>query len=359
MVQRASLKKHLTKCPMSLVDCKYKDAGCLAKVRRKDTSSHYSHNISEHLEMAHSAFLRLSDKSQRERDCLAAKVESLKQKLAYAEAELFSKESTLVSFQQKKDGEIKGYATQIHSMETKLKAMDSQVQEHVKSINMLQQKLTTQAEELSIQQSSVKSLQSRLKEQHSEKTTYVAQIQSLQTQLRAQKCEAQALADTWQQERSLHAATMQKSIDEKNQEIKSLQRDRTVTAQTVRDQKEKIESLKNEVTHKDSKLVTLSQHYECTVSELEAEICELQQHFACTVTELEAKIGELQKSLKMKDTFISSLDMMLQRRLEEVRTLEKSVALREEQLHAQAASIQQLQVKYGIKDQPPQDCNVM
>ena len=135
-IKRASLKKHLTKCPMSLVDCKYKDAGCLAKVRRKDTSSHYSEYMSEHLEMAHSAFLRLSDESQRERDCLTAEIEVLKLKLANAEAELFS---NAASFQQREGGEIMRNVIQIQSMEAVPKALDSQIPEHVNSKELLHQ----------------------------------------------------------------------------------------------------------------------------------------------------------------------------------------------------------------------------
>lgn len=145
-IKRASVKKHLTKCPLSRVDCKYKNVGCLTKVRRKDkdtdTSTHYSDNVSKHLEMAHSAFLRLSDESQRERDYLTAEVMTLKQALAYAEAELFSKGSA----QQREDGEVKSIVTHVQSMETE--------SNHVQGMNVLQKKPKTQAEEPSIQPTS-------------------------------------------------------------------------------------------------------------------------------------------------------------------------------------------------------------
>ena len=69
-LQHQHLKKHVsTQCPLSYVKCEFSDAGCDAKVHRKDLSSHIEENIVTHMSLLarENRKLKLQFKGQKER----------------------------------------------------------------------------------------------------------------------------------------------------------------------------------------------------------------------------------------------------------------------------------------------------
>lgn len=311
-IQRASVQRHLTRCPLSMVECEYKQVGCTAKINKHSVASHLSKKMPQHLKLAYSAYVQLSHLHHRE----SAEVESLKQKLTLAEAELSHKGSDLASIQQRvtvQDREIKGYISQTQTLQAELNAAHSQVQEQVKIKNELQQVIQKQSKQLSSQQLSVQSLQDKLKARDFEVKEYVAQVKSLQTDLKTVQSQAQSHLKSNEK--------LQQEVCAHRSQIKSLQNNKVLTSQIVAAQKSDIEQLRIDIEEKDLELL-------CSES---------------TIQELIARMGALQQSLKEKDDLLCSMNSSLEGRMAEVRTLEQSVALREEQLHA-------LQAKYGINE---------
>lgn len=317
-IQRASVRRHLTKCPLSVVECEYKDVGCTAKINKQGMASHCSKKMPQHLKMAYSAYVWLSDEYHRERDLLIADVESLREKLAQVEAELSLKVPDLVSVQQRvtvQDREIKDYLSQMQSLQAELKTAHSQLTDQAK----LQQIIQKQTKQLSSQQLSVQSLQDKLTAKDCELKEYVAQIKSLQEDIKTVQRQAQSHLK--------RNEVLQNEVLAHRSQIQSLQKINIVTSQIVQAQKSDILQLKITNDEKDSKLV----------------------HSASTIKELIESMGTLQQSLESKDYLLLSMKSSLEGRMAEVRTLEQSVALREEQLHT-------LQAKYTINEP---DCTIM
>ena len=48
-VPRSNLEKHLSECPLQLVECEFSQAGCTEKVPRRDLVSHVRENVQQHL----------------------------------------------------------------------------------------------------------------------------------------------------------------------------------------------------------------------------------------------------------------------------------------------------------------------
>ena len=48
-VPRSNLEKHLSECPLQLVECEFSQAGCKEKVPRRDLVSHVRENVQQHL----------------------------------------------------------------------------------------------------------------------------------------------------------------------------------------------------------------------------------------------------------------------------------------------------------------------
>ena len=397
-IQRSNVGRHLKKCPLSQVECKFKRAGCNAKMNAKDMSAHYSKNLSRHLKITYSAFIRLSEQYQRERDSVAAEVQSLRQKLAHAEAELSIKGSALASIERKMsatESAIKDRGTQIQSLQAELEGVRSEAHDHAKTKDVLQQKLIAQTEQLSNQQVDVQSLQIVVKAKDSEIKGYVAQIQSLQANLKTVRSQIQnhvKREDILQQNLSKHAALMQKNLDAKDMEILShrtqikylqQEKDQTVAkvqslradlkashsqvqdlelqlhhstqAALMREKDVQIKSLQQDQSFMTQIVQSQKQHIdEIRLKHSQLDI--LLQSSTHTVEELKAKIDTLQSNLETKEALLSTKESLLQGRIAEVTALEQGVALREQQLQKQAAIIQQLKAKYDIKEQ---DCAFM
>ena len=86
-LQHQHLEEHIsTQCPLTYVECEFSEAGCDAKVYRKDLPSHLENNLVIHTSLLAREYARLKSK---EREVLVSREnESLKQELEYGKEQI-------------------------------------------------------------------------------------------------------------------------------------------------------------------------------------------------------------------------------------------------------------------------------
>lgn len=315
-IQRANLTKHLGRCPFALLECNYKAVGCTAKIRIQDVSSHNARHMSQHLRMAYSAYVRISDESSKDRAELTAVNQTLKQEITRLKGQLTRAESDAASaHQMATEGKrkLEGRESEIESLRAELETTCSQLKDKVKRNDELEQKVQKQAAQLSTEQRTKQSLEGMWS---AKEKNYVTQIESLQKDLKTTRLSNDA---------------QKKEVLEYKRRIDSFQRDKCASSQTIEDQKVQISLLKGNLEHKN------------------AEVDELLMSASCTIEDLKTVIDGLQKTIAAKDSRLASMNTTLEGRMREVQALEHSVALREQQLQA-------IQAKYGLTES---DCNIM
>lgn len=77
-LQQQHLAEHMTKCPLSYVKCDFSDAGCRAKIRRRDLQSHLQNSVVAHMSLLALGNRRMQSQLQAQDNKIREQAEKIK-----------------------------------------------------------------------------------------------------------------------------------------------------------------------------------------------------------------------------------------------------------------------------------------
>ena len=223
-VPRSNLEKHLSECPLQLVECEFSQAGCKEKVPRRDLVSHVRENAQQHLLSMSLLNLTLTRELREKMEEKDRQIGELQEELKRQGKEIEQRDRQTRQHLQEMKQEGKQSHQQVTQLQQQVKDQRKQSQQQV---TQLQRELKEQVKQA---QQQVTQLQQQVKEQGKQSQQQVTQLQQ---EMKEQGKQSQQQVTQLQREVKEQGKQSQQQLKQLEQELKQQNEQQKETRQQL------------------------------------------------------------------------------------------------------------------------------
>jgi len=165
-VPRCDMEKHLTECPLQLVECEFAQAGCRERIPRQDLSRHMEEGAQRHLlsmsllnlTLTRELHQKMAEKDQQiaelqgQSKTLKEQIQEIKDLQKQTETQLQKQDGKITDLQEKMQQQIAGLQTQLErkltEQQKESKEQVSEIQTQLRDENRVLQKMSKMQEDI-------------------------------------------------------------------------------------------------------------------------------------------------------------------------------------------------------------------